>query len=202
MNRRRFLVAAAAFALPAPALAGTGPERRLALLHADSGERFSGPIDGGAIDELAWFLRDRREGRAASIDPDLPLFLADVAAAIGAREATVRSGYRTPTTNKLLIKRGYPAAEGSLHLQGEAIDVSFQKRLPEAANAARKMKRGGVGWYPSMRFVHLDVGAVRSWTFDGNGAGGGSGGGRLPTVQERLDRHRALAREDMRRRGS
>jgi uncharacterized protein YcbK (DUF882 family) len=199
MNRRRFLIAAA-LALPAPALAGTGPERRLALIHADSGDRFAGPIDGGAHAELAWFLRDRREGRVAEIDRDLPLFLADVAAAIGAREATVLSGYRTPETNRQLLKRGYPAAEGSLHLQGEAVDITFQKRLADAANAARRMKRGGVGWYPAMKFVHLDVGEVRSWTVEARAAGGSASRG-APSVQERLARHRALAKEELRRRG-
>jgi hypothetical protein len=32
---------------------------------------------------------------------------------------------------------------------------------------ARKMKRGGVGWYPQSRFIHLDSGPVRNWTLDG-----------------------------------
>ena len=26
-----------------------------------------------------------------------------------------------------------------------------------------RLQHGGVGWYPSANFVHLDVGGVRSW---------------------------------------
>ena len=34
------------------------------------------------------------------------------------------------------------------------------------------MGRGGVGWYPRSRFIHLDTGPVRTWTLDGNGFDG------------------------------
>ena len=202
MNRRRLLLGLAGLALPSPALAATGAARRLALVHADSGERFAGPLDGSALAELAHFLRDRREERTIAIDPELPRFIADVTAAIGAREATLLSGYRTAATNALLIKRKFPAAEGSLHIHGEAVDVTFTKRLADAAAAARKMKRGGVGWYPTMQFVHLDVGEVRSWQYAGGRGGGDASASRGPlTVEQRLARHRALAKEELRARG-
>ena len=67
MNRRRLLLGLAGLALPAPALAATGAARRLALIHADTGERFAGPVDAGALAELAHFLRDRREDRTIAI---------------------------------------------------------------------------------------------------------------------------------------
>ena len=34
------------------------------------------------------------------------------------------------------------------------------------------MRRGGVGWYPRSRFIHLDTGPVRNWTLDGGGFDG------------------------------
>ena len=34
------------------------------------------------------------------------------------------------------------------------------------------MQRGGVGWYPRSRFIHLDTGPVRNWTLDGGGFDG------------------------------
>jgi uncharacterized protein YcbK (DUF882 family) len=51
-----------------------------------------------------------------------------------------------------------------MHLEGRAIDV----RLPGVATAhlrdlALGMSRGGVGYYASSDFVHLDNGRVRRW---------------------------------------
>jgi uncharacterized protein YcbK (DUF882 family) len=55
-------------------------------------------------------------------------------------------------------------AEHSLHMQAEAIDI----RLPgiptaELRDAALRLHRGGVGYYRSSDFVHVDVGRVRHW---------------------------------------
>jgi uncharacterized protein YcbK (DUF882 family) len=55
-------------------------------------------------------------------------------------------------------------ASGSLHLQGRAIDV----RLADVASAvlrdaARELRRGGVGYYRSSDFVHVDTGRLRTW---------------------------------------
>jgi uncharacterized protein YcbK (DUF882 family) len=49
-------------------------------------------------------------------------------------------------------------------MQAEAIDI----RLPgiptaELRDAALRMQRGGVGYYPVSNFVHVDVGPVRRW---------------------------------------
>jgi uncharacterized protein YcbK (DUF882 family) len=55
-------------------------------------------------------------------------------------------------------------AEHSLHLEGRALDV----RLPGVSTArlrdlAMGMSRGGVGYYASSDFVHLDNGRIRHW---------------------------------------
>ncbi|MFN2316619.1 MAG: YcbK family protein, partial [Gemmatimonadales bacterium] len=52
----------------------------------------------------------------------------------------------------------------SLHMQGRAIDI----RLPDVPlvrlrAAALSLRKGGVGYYPSSNFVHVDTGRVRSW---------------------------------------
>jgi uncharacterized protein YcbK (DUF882 family) len=49
-------------------------------------------------------------------------------------------------------------------MQGEAIDI----RIPgvstsQLRNIALSLHRGGVGYYPESRFVHVDVGPVRRW---------------------------------------
>src|SRR5262249_12122784 len=98
----------------------------------------------------------------------------------------------------------FGVAEKSQHVYGRAIDVSFDRRLVDAETAARRMARGGVGWYPRSHFVHLDTGPTRSWEMNGSGldrllSGGGVRirGGQTPLrVADRLARHRALARSE------
>jgi uncharacterized protein YcbK (DUF882 family) len=73
-------------------------------------------------------------------------------------------GYRSPETNAALRRHSSGVAEHSLHMQGRAIDVRLQgfptDRLHQLALG---MHRGGVGFYPSSDFVHLDNGRVRFW---------------------------------------
>jgi len=52
----------------------------------------------------------------------------------------------------------------SLHMVGQAIDIRVADRgLDKLHDTALAMKVGGVGYYPSSNFVHVDVGAVRHW---------------------------------------
>jgi uncharacterized protein YcbK (DUF882 family) len=51
-------------------------------------------------------------------------------------------------------------------MEGEAIDI----RIPgvpteKLRDAALRLGRGGVGYYPASQFVHVDVGRVRHWQF-------------------------------------
>ncbi len=98
-------------------------------------------------------------------------FLASVLDAVGATRATVLSAYRTPETNAMLARTMLGVAERSQHLYGRALDVYLPARLEDAMLAARAMQRGGVGWYPNSRFIHLDSGPVRNWSLDGQGLG-------------------------------
>jgi uncharacterized protein YcbK (DUF882 family) len=51
-----------------------------------------------------------------------------------------------------------------LHLVGRAIDVRFPALpLVQVRRAALDLGRGGVGYYPTSDFVHLDSGRIRSW---------------------------------------
>ena len=79
-------------------------------------------------------------------------------------EFHIISGYRYPVTNKMLNKKSSGVAKRSYHMLGKAIDV----RLPgfdtkQLRKAALSLKGGGVGYYASSNFVHLDVGRVRYW---------------------------------------
>ncbi len=192
--------------------------RRLKLKNVHTGETFDGPYrdDTGpipnAISDLAHFLRDFHVNRVGPMDVGTLDFLADVMDAVGESSASVLSAYRTPETNARLRATMFGVAEKSQHIYGRAIDVSFDRRLLDAETAARRMARGGVGWYPRSHFVHLDTGPTRSWEMDGSGldrvlsisagnVGRGSAVHQAPlSVADRLARHRALARGEFLRR--
>jgi hypothetical protein len=82
----------------------------------------------------------------------------------------VLSAYRSLQTNALLERTQFGIADNSQHLFGRALDISFpEAKLADAVAAAREMKRGGVGWYPHSKFIHLDTGPVRNWDLDTEG---------------------------------
>ncbi len=75
------------------------------------------------------------------------------------------SGYRHPKYNLILRKKGHEVARDSEHTHGKAVDF----RLPGVgaqtlAKWALGRRLGGVGTYLQSNFVHIDVGAVRTWS--------------------------------------
>jgi len=177
--RRRFLSHAVRIAavgslplLARPALANRPGARSLAMAHTHTGEHIDlvYAVDDAYVPEalgtLNRFLRDHYSGEVGIIDPQLFDLLHQVQRSLGGGRAyEVISGYRCPATNdKLRATRGGGVAKKSLHMVGRAIDV----RLPgvplgELRDAALSMRSGGVGYYASSQFVHLDTGRVRSW---------------------------------------
>jgi uncharacterized protein YcbK (DUF882 family) len=176
MDRRLFLaMIAGSVALPqmVRALPSPPPQPiRLNLANPHTGENFSGIYrdDNGAIprvmEELSVFLRDFHSNERIAIDVGVLDFLSGVMQAVGQKQATILSAYRTPATNALLARTSFGVAENSQHLYGRALDVHFGDNLPEAMKAARAMQRGGVGWYPHSSFMHIDTGPVRNWDLD------------------------------------
>ncbi len=216
MNRRQALsVIAGCVAWPITARAIPRPPgpRRLRLVNAHTGETFDGAYrdDKGpiqhAVEELCVFLRDFHCGAVAEMDVGVFDFLADVLDAVGEQKATVLSAYRTAETNAMLARTMFGVAENSQHIYGRAIDITLPAKLPDAMEAARTMRRGGVGWYPHSNFIHIDTGPVRNWNLDESGLGNlllfdGSRwvpftGARHPLkVAERLELQRQLARAE------
>lgn len=177
---RRLLLSLIAGTIAAPGIARALPApplRRLHLVNARTGEFFEGLYRGKdgpivpAMQELSVLLRDFHSGATIEIDITVLDFLAAVLGAIGQTTATVLSGYRTRATNAKLARTHFGVAENSQHIYGRALDVHFGGRLANAVQAAREMRRGGVGWYPSSGIVHLDSGPVRNWDLDGRGFG-------------------------------
>jgi uncharacterized protein YcbK (DUF882 family) len=51
-----------------------------------------------------------------------------------------------------------------LHIQGRAIDVRLTSaKTTQLRDAAKTLQRGGIGYYASSNFVHLDTGKFRTW---------------------------------------
>jgi uncharacterized protein YcbK (DUF882 family) len=164
--------AAAAVVWPSRVIgAGRREPRVVELVHTHTREQLSLTVRAGAsqspdaLAALDRFLRDHRTGDIHPIDPALLEILADLHDAVGAAGPFhVISGYRSPRTNAVLRERSRGVAAGSLHVEGRAIDV----RLPgvdsaRLRDAAIGLRRGGVGYYASSDFVHLDTGRVRVW---------------------------------------
>jgi uncharacterized protein YcbK (DUF882 family) len=189
--------------------------RRLMLKNAHTGETFNGPYRDAtgplpsAVSDLAVFLRDFHVDKSGPVDIGMLDFLADVMTATNQGSATVLSAYRTRETNDRLRATNFGVAEQSMHLFGRAIDVTFDKHLGGAQQAALTMKRGGVGWYPRSYFLHLDSGPTRNWELDGGDfdhllAHGFSSQdllgpprpGHIPSVRETLARSHAFARRE------
>jgi uncharacterized protein YcbK (DUF882 family) len=149
-------------------------EYRLRFYHTHTGERLDVVYRRGdqyipeALDELDHYLRDHRTGDVRHFDPRLFDLLYDLTASLGDSngEIDVICGYRTPWSNEFLRARSVHTgvAKHSLHMQAEAIDIRL-RGIPtsELREAALRLHRGGVGYYRSSDFVHVDVGRVRHW---------------------------------------
>jgi uncharacterized protein YcbK (DUF882 family) len=156
----------------AAAVAGESADvRRLALHNLHTNESLDVTFRDGngfvadALQKLQHLLRDHRSGEEHAMDPNLYVLLSDLARTAGVEpHYEVISGYRSPATNAGLIAGGHHVAKQSMHMQGRAMDVRLHGiELAAFRDLALAAKRGGVGFYPRSKFVHVDIGRVRSW---------------------------------------
>ena len=118
-----------------------------------------------SLTDINRVLRDHRTNEKHEIDPRLLDLLCDLRLRLDTREPLqIISGYRSPATNALLHSQSSGVAQRSLHMDGKAVDIRIPGRaLSLLRKTALSMKAGGVGYYPSSDFVHVDIGRVRSW---------------------------------------
>jgi uncharacterized protein YcbK (DUF882 family) len=145
--------------------------REMSFANAHTGESFSGEYwyDGkylpDAFSAIKSVMRDHRTNDKYPIDPRL----IDVLFVLQRRMNNftpfeIFSGYRSPATNAWLRGHTDGVARGSLHMQGQAADINQPgTRLSSLQKSAVGLKAGGVGFYPSSDFVHVDTGSVRIW---------------------------------------
>jgi uncharacterized protein YcbK (DUF882 family) len=160
-------VAAFAKALPGPET----PERWLSLENTHTGEKLKtvfwqeGKYLEDSLKDLNHILRDHRQDEVMAIDKKL----LDLLFALNGKLETkapfqIISGYRSPKTNAMLASRSGGVARKSYHMKGMAMDLRLQDTsLMDVKKAALALRGGGVGYYPSSNFVHVDVGPVRDW---------------------------------------
>lgn len=173
-GRRRFLAAAAGVSAAlgfTPIVVAMQSPRILAFAHTHTGEHLATTYwrDGAYVPEalvaINRLLRDFRTEEIHPVAPGLLDYLHQVQCLLDRDEVfEVISGFRSAATNDMLQRRTSGVATWSLHMEGRAIDV----RMPGVAtarlrDAALKLRMGGVGYYPSSGFVHLDTGRVRQW---------------------------------------
>jgi uncharacterized protein YcbK (DUF882 family) len=167
------LAAAALGGIACPAIAKpVGPNvRSLTLNNLHTGERqmLDYWVDGRYLPDVLQaanhLLRDYRNNEVHIIEPKLLDLVSLLQRGLGSRaEVQVISGYRSPATNAAMHARSAGVAAHSLHMKGMAMDIRLADvALDRLHKAALALQAGGVGYYPSEDFVHVDIGRVRRW---------------------------------------
>lgn len=177
LNGAFFAGAAGALLLPANATTPEAPARALSsarvlsFVNTHTGDTFAdaywenGTYVPDAMTAINHVMRDHRSGETHAIDPRL---LDQLHTLRGVVRATapyqIISGYRSPATNAALHENSSGVATRSLHMDGRAIDIRVGGvDLPRLRDAALGLNAGGVGYYESSNFIHIDTGRVRRW---------------------------------------
>ena len=180
MNRRAALriaggalIAGAASSLLAPGASASAlaEPRRVSLFNLHTGDHFSdaywrqGDYVPDAMAAIKYVMRDFRSNEVHDIDPRLLDQLHQLNGLLGAQAPyQIISGYRSPATNAMLHANSDGVATHSLHLDGRAIDIRVAGvDLGRLRDAALSLRAGGVGYYQTSDFVHVDTGRVRHW---------------------------------------
>ncbi|MDT8309828.1 MAG: YcbK family protein [Methylophaga sp.] len=177
-HRRRLLKlsfgATATMLVMPPAFANLAklPERKIALYNLHTGEQLKttywaeGHYQNSELHAISHIMRDHRTNEMIDMDNDLIDLMTILHRQMqGKQPYHIISGYRSAKTNEMLRKTGGGGvAKKSFHTLGQAVDVRLPGRqLAELHEAALKLHAGGVGYYPTSDFVHIDTGPVRQW---------------------------------------
>lgn len=165
----------ASLVLPAnatpPAPAPRTDVRMLSFVNTHTGDTFAGAYwqNGNYVPDamaaINHVMRDHRSGDVHDIDPRLLDQLHTLRGAVSAASPfQIISGYRSPATNAALAAASGGVASRSMHMDGRAIDIRVSGvALPRLRDAAIAMNAGGVGFYESSDFIHMDTGRARRW---------------------------------------
>jgi uncharacterized protein YcbK (DUF882 family) len=153
-----------------PAAAKPSMTLRFYNIHTDESLTLTRHAGDTLPHDAAWFMRDYRDDKTVRMDPRLFDVLGRLQAQILKRYPgmtvtfNVVSSYRTSETNENLRNAGGSQARYSQHMRGRAMDISVPGvSTRELRNLATCLKAGGVGYYETDGFVHVDVARVRYW---------------------------------------
>jgi uncharacterized protein YcbK (DUF882 family) len=118
-----------------------------------------------SLTAINYHLRDYRTEEVRDIDRRLLDALCELRLRLEtSSHFELISGYRSAATNAMLHSHSDGVAAQSLHIEGMAADIRIPDRsLVAVRKAAIAMRAGGVGYYPTSQFVHVDVGRIRTW---------------------------------------
>src|SRR5882757_2641112 len=127
--------------------------------------KVNGRYDEEALKKINHVLRDFRENQPIDMDPHLMDLVWEVYREVEATEPIqIVCGFRSPETNAMLRRRSNGVAKFSQHMLGKAMDFFIPGvPLEKLREVGLQAQRGGVGFYPSSNFVHMDTGSVRHW---------------------------------------
>jgi uncharacterized protein YcbK (DUF882 family) len=152
----------------------SGETGRFELESVNTGERVevaidlgTGEADPASYRKLRHFMRCLRTGAETPLDPRLVELLYRIAQRTHQRILIV-SGFRAPM---------FSTADLSYHTRGMAADIRVPGMTPlMVRDLAESMGVGGIGYYPTSQFVHVDVRADRArWIDYSHDRGDGEG---------------------------
>jgi uncharacterized protein YcbK (DUF882 family) len=150
-------------AIPAAVRKPAGQAGRLELELINTGERIevsldltTGEPDAATYRRFRRFMRCQRTGAETPLDPRLLELLYKLSQRTRQRIQVV-SGFRAPM---------FSTADLSYHTRGMAADIRIPGMTPlMVRDLAESMGVGGLGYYPTSQFVHVDVRSERArWT--------------------------------------
>ena len=144
-----------------------GGDGRLTLNRPDRGEQIiaryrgrNGSYNRKELRKIDRIMRCSLTAKETPVSIKLVEILDAIEDHFGKGGITLLSGYRTPTLNS----RTPGAARRSLPMLGWAADIRIPGHSPATVAAyARKLRAGGIGYYPDISFTHLDAGRARYW---------------------------------------
>lgn len=122
-------------------------------------------LEGAPPTALDRYLRCWFTGERGGVSPALVDVVVATARTFDTRYVEIVSGYRHPKYNLWLRKKGREVARDSVHTTGGAIDFTLPGRSVRGVYRHLLAHHdGGVGYYATSGFVHVDLGRKRTWS--------------------------------------
>lgn len=111
------------------------------------------------------FLRCPADRKYTLVDPRLVAAAVNAARHFERVEVRIISAFRTARLNAAMRAEGRNVALRSRHVNGQALDLRVPGvPIDRLCRYFRRLRVGGVGCYRRLKFVHIDVGPLRSWS--------------------------------------